>query len=59
MGNDDRKEGVTDANACEECSGTGECVDWSSVGCGDPSCCSPGMEWCRACNGTGIRKDPT
>jgi hypothetical protein len=52
------KPGVNDANACKECGGTGETVDWSSVGCSDPSCCSPAMEWCRHCNETGIEPEP-
>lgn len=50
----DMKEGVTDENACADCGGAGEMEDWSTVGCSDPSCCSPAMMWCSRCNGDGI-----
>ncbi|UAY76804.1 phosphohydrolase [Pseudoxanthomonas sp. X-1] len=35
--------------ANEDCNGRGEVVDWGSVGCGDPSCCSPWRSPCPDC----------
>lgn len=34
----------------EDCNGRGEIVDWDSVGCGDPSCCSPATSPCPDCD---------
>ena len=34
----------------ENCNGRGEIVHWDSVGCGDPSCCSPATSPCPDCD---------
>ena len=34
----------------DACNGRGEIVDWDSVGCSDPSCCSPASRPCPDCD---------
>ncbi len=44
-------EAVRDDRQCanEDCNGWGEIVHWDSVGCSDPSCCSPATSPCPTC----------
>lgn len=34
----------------EDCNGYGEIIHWDSVGCSDPSCCSPATSACPDCD---------
>lgn len=45
-------EAVRDDGRCvnEDCNGRGEITHWDSVGCGDPSCCSPATSPCPDCD---------